>query len=353
MPDNAVVPSSTFGGTHCRPPCAASVERAFARDVLQGGRLTRRWQDAASHLESDEAYLELPASPMNRTRRPPTRRKRPTKDFSLRRRHETLLSELRLAEQVQRSMLPRILPKLPQVEFGAALRPTQHLAGDFYNVIRLDGDRVGVCLGDVMGHGPAAALLGVFAMQGMRTKTIEGSNYEIVPPAEVVANLSRDLIRADFPDNPFITMIYGVLDTARGVLSYCCGGHPPVILLREGQPPRRLEGNGFVLGVFNVPFEQAEVALLPGDRIALYSDGVESILWGDQGAGVDALASLLSLRDGRSPQELVDDALAVAEPGGGQSDDLTIVLFEMSAVMPQSPPPLAAATPLLALPANG
>ena len=228
-------------------------------------------------------------------------------------------------------MLPRFLPKLPQVEFGAALRPSRHLAGDFYNIIRLDGHRVGVCLGDVMGHGPAAALLAVFAMQGIRTKTIEGSSYEIVPPAEVVANLSRDLIRADFPENPFITMIYGVLDTTRAVLSYCCGGHPPAILLREGQPLRRLEGRGSLLGIFNVPFEQAEVALSPGDRIALYSDGVESILWGAHGAGVDGLAGLLSLRDGRSPQELVDDALAVAEPGDGPSDDLTIVLFEMKA----------------------
>ncbi len=251
------------------------------------------------------------------------------KDFSLRRRHDTLLSELRLAEQVQRSMLPRFLPKLPQVEFGAALRPSRHLAGDFYNVIRLDAHSVGVCLGDVMGHGPAAALLGVFAMQGIRTKTIEGSNYEILPPAEVVANLSRDLLRADFPDNPFVTMVYGVLDTTRAVLSYCCGGHPPAILLREGQPPRRLEGRGPLLGVFNVPFEGAEVALAPGDRVTLYSDGVESILWGEYGAGVDGLASLLSLRDGRSPQELVDDALGVAEPGDGPSDDLTIVLFEM------------------------
>src|SRR5205823_4207729 len=108
-------------------------------------------------------------------------KKRP-RGSSLRRRHDTLMNELRLAEQVQRSMLPKVLPKLNRVEFGASLRPTLHLAGDFYNVIRLDRDRVGVCLGDVMGHGPAAALLGVFAMQGLRTKTIDGTSYEVLAP---------------------------------------------------------------------------------------------------------------------------------------------------------------------------
>ena len=329
MSDNAVVSPSALAGPHARPPCAATVERAFALGIHRGGRIAGRLSEGAKAF-ANETRCDgswMPAT--DRPRRCPPRHKRRSKDSSLQRKHDSLLGELRLAEQVQRSMLPRFLPKLPQVEFGAALRPSQHLAGDFYNVTRLDGHRVGVCLGDVMGHGPAAALLGVFAMQGIRTKTIDGSNYEILPPAEVVANLSRDLIRADFPDNPFVTMIYGVLDTTRAVLTYCCGGHPPAILLRKGQPPRRLEGRGSLLGVFDVPFTQAEVALIPHDRIALYSDGVESMSWGGHGAGVDGLASLLSVRDGRSPQMLVDDALGVAEPGDGPPDDLTIVLFEM------------------------
>jgi phosphoserine phosphatase RsbU/P len=314
MPDSAIV----------TPP--APIERGLTLNIHRPTMVSGRSPEGFTKVAIDGKRAGLSADRFRRLR---FVRRKCAKDFSLRRRHDRLLNELRLAEQVQRSMLPRMLPNLPEVEFGAALRPTRHLAGDFYNVLRLDSHRVGVCLGDVMGHGPAAALLGVFAMQGIRTKTIDGTSYAILPPEEVVANLSRDLIRADFPENPFVTMIYGVLDTSRGTLNYCCGGHPPAILLSEGQPPHRLEGRGPLLGVFELPFEPCEVLLKPGDRIALYSDGVESIRWGKYGSGVDGLMSRLQIRDGRTPQALVDDAIAIAEPGDGPSDDVTIVLFEM------------------------
>ena len=95
---------------------------------------------------------------------PPVEPRRETTVDRLRARHQGLLRELKLAEQVQRSMLPRNLPTVPGAEFGAALRPAQHLSGDFYNALRLDRDQVGFYVGDLMGHGPAAALLGVYAM---------------------------------------------------------------------------------------------------------------------------------------------------------------------------------------------
>ena len=248
-------------------------------------------------------------------RRPPGVRDRPVVRetvVAMRRRHEALIQELRLAEEVQRSMLPRTLPSLPWVRFGSALRPCLHLAGDFFNVVRLDRDRVGMYLGDVMGHGPAAALLGVFTMHRVQTKRIEGNNYELLGPAEVLSNLNQDLIRADFPGRPFVTMVYGVLDSVRRTLTYGVGGHPPVLLLRPDQPPRRLEGGGLLLGVFESEFEEQVLPLLPGDRLAFYSDGAESTCWGDHGPGVDGLASVLSSRRGHSPQELVDHAMSIA-----------------------------------------
>jgi len=243
--------------------------------------------------------------------------------------HETLVKELRLAEKVQRSMLPRVLPQLDGVSFGAALRPSLHLSGDFYSAMRLDRTHVGFYLGDVMGHGPAAALLGVFAMQGLRTKKIEGTSYEILSPAEVLENLSQDLIRAEFPESPFVTMVYCVLDTTKFELTYSCGGHPPALLLRRDEPPARLEGLGPLLGVFEETFDQQSVSLRSGDRVVLYSDGVESVRWGDHGDGVDGLARCLTPRDGRSAQTLVDETMALAIMNEAQSDDLTLVLLEI------------------------
>lgn len=300
--------------------------RTYSHSLIKGlANSPLNLGESLKHLRRPTPELSF----LDRPRRARATRGRSARELSLRQRHDVLLKELRLAEQVQRSMLPRELPKLAQVEFGASLRPSQHLAGDFYNVIRLDRDRVGVYLGDVMGHGPAAALLGVFAMQGLRTKIIEGSNYEVIRPADVLARLSRDLMSAEFHESPFVTMIYGVLDTRKNSFTYCCGGHPPALLLREGHPPRCLSGRSSVLGVFDLEFEEDTIELVPGDRIAIYSDGVDSVLWGTYGQGIEGLSTLLSQRDNRPVQELIDAAMSYAEPGDGPSDDLTLVMFEI------------------------
>ena len=273
MLDYAFAPSSALAGPHSRPPCAASVERAFALDAPLGGRLAGRLRDSVRWIEREDASPGSSSPLGERLRRPSARRRKRSTTTSLRRKHDRLLSELRLAEQVQRSMLPRFLPKLPQVEFGAALRPSLHLAGDFYNVIRLDGHRVGVCLGDVMGHGPAAALLGVFAMQGIRTKTIEGSSYEILPPAEVVANLSRRPDPGRLPrtgrSSRWSTEMLDA--TTRGVLHLrLWAAIPPAHVASRARRASSSPGRpaASLLGVFDVPVRgvRDRVSLRPGDR---------------------------------------------------------------------------------------
>jgi phosphoserine phosphatase RsbU/P len=251
--------------------------------------------------------------------------------LELRRERDRLIDDLRLAAQVQRSLLPHPMPTVPGIVLGAAIRPSLHVAGDFYNAMRLDRERVGFYLGDVMGHGVAAAILSVYAMQILRTKRIQGTDYEILAPSHVLETLNRDLIAADFPGPPFLTMVYGVFDSARGTWTHCHGGHPPALLLRAGRPPVLLsEGGGPLLGVYPASFTQEEVKLAEGDRLVLYSDGVESIRWGRTGYGLEGLAALISVRDGRSPQQLVDDVLASAEHDDRTADDLTVMVAQIS-----------------------
>jgi serine phosphatase RsbU (regulator of sigma subunit) len=245
-------------------------------------------------------------------------------------RHERLLAEMRMAEQVQKSMLPRSLPRVPGVRFGASLRPCQHMAGDFYQAFRLDRDRVGFYVGDVMGHGPAAALLSVFAMQVIRTKLIEGDRYEILAPSQTMAHLNRDLIDADFPGHPFITMFYAVLDIPRRHLRYCAAGHPPALRLRPGAPPVELGGGGPLLGLIEAEFTTHEVELRPGDRLALYSDGVEVTRWGDaHPPGLPGLIARLSNRGADDLQPLVDSAMSDALLDEWRPDDLTLLVAEI------------------------
>jgi sigma-B regulation protein RsbU (phosphoserine phosphatase) len=226
-------------------------------------------------------------------------------------------------------LLPRPLPTPPRAELAAGLRPTQHLAGDFYNAFRLDGDHVGFYVGDVMGHGPAAALLAVFALMTIRTKRIDGNRYEIRPPAEVLADLNHTLLEADIPGQPFLTLVYGVLDTAARNLTYCNGGHPHPIVLGLEHEPLWLEPTGPLLGVLQLPFEEAVVPLVTGDRVILYSDGAMTANWGMAGYGTDGLVERLKQRDGSPLQGLIDDALASVSFNNDLADDIAVLAVEL------------------------
>ena len=243
--------------------------------------------------------------------------------------NDALLSQMRLAEVVQRSMLPRNLPSPPGFTLAASLRPTQYMAGDFYNAFRLDRDCFGLYLGDVMGHGPAAALLSVYVMQTIVSKRIEGNRYEILEPAAVLRRLHEDLMAADFPDQPFVTLAYGLLDAKNRTWTYCCGGHPPPLLMRRGEEPIRLDVNAPLLGVIEAPFGQSSIALRPGDRLALYTDGVESAFWGDRGYGIAGLAAWLQSRDGEPLQTLLDRTMAAVDFGSAPADDVAMLVMEV------------------------
>jgi phosphoserine phosphatase RsbU/P len=226
-------------------------------------------------------------------------------------------------------MLPHALPRPTGVEFGAAVRPLQYLAGDFYSVFRLDRHRVGFYLGDVVGHGAAAALLSVFVMQAIRPTRMSANSYEVLAPSVVMEQLNLNVIAAAFPNEPFLTMIYGVLDLSLGTCTYCSCGHPPAMVLRPGESPTMLEATAPLLGVFDAPFREEQVTLAAGDRLVLYSDGATMASWGSHGEGITGLASCMGTRDGRSPQSLVDMALSAAAFDGKAPDDITLLIAQI------------------------
>ncbi len=252
--------------------------------------------------------------------------------LSLKSTQKRLLHELRLAESVQRSLLPTSFPRLPGIDFGYAYLPLNHMAGDFYNVFRLDRDHLGLFVGDVMGHGPAAALLTVLAMHTIRTKKIEGHSYQILPPSQVLADLSQKLIEARLPSEPFLTLAYGVLNLQSLVLTYCTGGHPPPLLLRGELAPISMNENGPLLGVVEVPFSDSDVQLLQGDRLLFYSDGALSARWGAHGSGELALAATLKPRSPLLVQQQLDLAASDCSFDDAHlEDDITILALDLTA----------------------
>ncbi len=192
---------------------------------------------------------------------------------------EILDEEMRLAARLQRDFLPRRMPDIGGVQFGVMFRPAGWVSGDIYDVARLDETHVGFYVVDAVGHGMPAALLTMFIKKSLQTKHIVGHSYEIVPPNESLAELNDDICSQNLSSCQFCTAIYCVLDTATMELSYARAGHPEAILLRADGSVETLAAEGALLGIFpEAEFECSRIQLREGDRVVLYTDGVEDAI---------------------------------------------------------------------------
>lgn len=201
----------------------------------------------------------------------------------LRRRDETLNyhlqhldEELRLAARLQRDFLPKTLPQVGKVKFDVLFRPAGYVSGDIYDVVRLDETHVGFYVADAVGHGIPAALLTMFVKRALVTKEILPKGYRLLPPSESLAQLNQALVDQGFVHTTFATAVYGVIDTQSLNCTFARGGHPTPILLSADGQIRSLAADGGLLGIFaNDTFADSSLQMRPGDRLFIYSDGVE------------------------------------------------------------------------------
>jgi sigma-B regulation protein RsbU (phosphoserine phosphatase) len=206
------------------------------------------------------------------------------------------------------------------------------VGGDWYDYIPLPGGRVAVVLGDVAGTGLAAALLMASTRSILRMYAEQGG-----PPGDVLAEVNRVLV-ADLPASKFVTMIYAVLDPARRTVTFANAGHlPPVLVDATGVHPIRVKSE-LPLGIREGTYSEHTLALPPGTRLFLYSDGVVEAR--DAAAdeyGEDRLLRHVALPSA-STKSLFADVLA-HEAGQPAVDDITIAMVEATpAGAPQTTP---------------
>jgi sigma-B regulation protein RsbU (phosphoserine phosphatase) len=230
-------------------------------------------------------------------------------------------SELRLAQKLQASFLPQTLPEIPGVGFATKFVSSGRVAGDFYDIFRLDETHVGFYIVDAIGHGVPAALLTVFIKKGIKTKEIRGNSYRIIPPDEVLTNLNNDLISEDLSESPFVTICYCVYDVKEKELEYARGGHPYPILLRADGTYVQLEAEGALLGIVEEHFKSEKVTLSSGDKLILYSDGVDAATWSDGSTGQEAFAKACAAYHEMALTELLDRA---SDTIFGESEEKTV-----------------------------
>jgi sigma-B regulation protein RsbU (phosphoserine phosphatase) len=237
--------------------------------------------------------------------------------------------ELDLARRLQESFLPQSLPQLPTVRFAVKYKPASRVGGDFYDIFRLDEKHLAFYIADAMGHGIPASLLTIFVKKGVRAKEISGSTYRLVPPTEVLQKLNRDLIDQQIPDLPFITMVYVLFNYQDGTLQFSRAGHPyPLYIPKVGKPALwQIEGS--LLGVFETEYRLQTQHLKPGDKLLLYTDGMDGASFEHQPVGLASLLAAAERFRELPIDELVERLTSDLFTQTRQNDDLTVFGMEM------------------------
>lgn len=190
---------------------------------------------------------------------------------------EEIDQEMRLAGRLQRDFLPRQFPELPPFRFHALYRPASWVSGDMYDVFRVDERHCGVFIADAMGHGVSAGLLTMFFRNALVPKRVSGEAYQILSPSEVLVGLNATLIRQKLPHCQFITATYTLIDVENRTLRLARGGHPHPLRVGADGAISEVRVEGGLLGVTDIPgdFEESQFALNPGEKLVLYTDGLD------------------------------------------------------------------------------
>jgi serine phosphatase RsbU (regulator of sigma subunit) len=180
-----------------------------------------------------------------------------------------MADELRLASNVQRSLLPAPLQH-PRLEIAREFIPFREIGGDYYDFMELGPDRVAVTIGDVMGKGVPAALMAANLKASVRAQ-IQGGDTS---PEDLTRRVNR-LFWDVTPHGLFCSLFFAVFDLARGALEYVNAGHHyPFLVRRDGTTLDLVEG-GTVLGLAeDSVYRGGSVPLEPDDLVVFYSDGV-------------------------------------------------------------------------------
>jgi sigma-B regulation protein RsbU (phosphoserine phosphatase) len=266
---------------------------------------------------------------------------------------ERHLRELEIAHEIQQSFLPHTFPQVPGIEIAAVMHPAREVGGDFYDVIPLSRERVGVLVADVSGKGVPSALYMALARTLLRAHSLSARpRYlsDALESAQVrqlmrtgslgalaalgAVGLTNDYLMAHHAQPcMFFTLFYGVYDPQSCLLTYVNAGHnPPLLHSSPTGDQDWLPPTDIAIGLISSrPFEAQERRLSPGDVLVLYTDGVtETFNAKHEMFGEERLTEAVRDRALAPAQELVEAIKTeVTAFAGGvpQSDDITLLVL--------------------------
>ena len=237
---------------------------------------------------------------------------------------ERLEEGLKLAHDIQMSMLPKTFPPFPErreLDIFAAIAPAKKVGGDFYDFFFLDEDRLCFAIGDVSGKGVAAALF----MAVIKT-LFKAIAARVQNPSDILSTVNRQICR-DNDSQMFTTLFCGILNTRTGEIKYSSGGHNPPYHISRGGVQQVPQTGGRVLGlVEDSSYGWGRLVLGSGETIVLYTDGVtEAMDPAGQFFSERRLESILTQTKFASAREQIEhltSQITHFAAGAEQSDDI-------------------------------
>jgi PAS domain S-box-containing protein len=223
---------------------------------------------------------------------------------------------------LQRSLLAPIdLPSGFAVRYEPAVHPLE-IGGDFYDVIPVGGDRIGLVVGDCVGRGLSAAAVMGQLRASTRALLLTGAQ-----PSALLEHL--DSVAELIPDAFCTTVFVAIIDTESATVQYSSAGHVPPVLVSKAAPPQLLNGAGSVpLAVkHSQPRPQATHPLIPGSTLMLYTDGLVERRDRSIDMQIDRMAAVVADTTSLQIEEVADAVLGRLAPGSGYDDDVAIVLY--------------------------
>ncbi|WP_045744441.1 SpoIIE family protein phosphatase [Actinoplanes rectilineatus] len=223
---------------------------------------------------------------------------------------------------LQRAILgPAQLPDGFAVRYAPATQPLK-VGGDWYDTVALPDERIGLVVGDCVGHGLQAA-----TVMGQLRSACRALLLQNTDPAQTLTAL--DSFAAQIPGAMCATVFCGVLDPVTGELAYSTAGHPPaVVALVDGTTDLLDEGRGRPLGVRgDVSRPEARYTMPPRATLLLYTDGLVERRRQSLNAGIDRVAATIQRGRATALEELASDVMDRMAPTAGYEDDVALLLY--------------------------
>jgi len=248
--------------------------------------------------------------------------------------HDQLISiqhDLQTAREIQQAILPKCFPPFPDrkdFDIYAAMIAAREVGGDFYDFFMIDNDRIGFVIGDVAGKGVPAAIFMAVSRTIIRATGLKGI------AADDCMNYVNNLLCSESVASMYVTVFYGILNTANGELDYVNAGHNPPLHIRNAKISKLKKG-GMILGVMPtmVPYISEIVQLEPEDAIILFTDGITEAMnkkWEEYSD--ERLETLVLEKYHESSQSILSNIKNSVEhytDGAEQSDDITCLVIKV------------------------